>query len=156
MELYKKKSIDKIRINEICEKAMISKGTFYLHYLDIYDLYDQLMENMFEDTFNDIHFDLFFDNPDSLFDEIENSIFSHQETFNALTKGKTKDMLLKHTTEVFIDRIYQTDRIEKNNENDLKLNILIGSMFTIFPMDTSKNHDISKELIKNLIKEYVN
>ncbi|MDE6233313.1 MAG: TetR/AcrR family transcriptional regulator [Lachnospiraceae bacterium] len=40
IELRSKKPLCKISVKELCEKAMISKPTFYLHYKDIYDLSD--------------------------------------------------------------------------------------------------------------------
>lgn len=42
IELRSKKPLCKITVKELCEKAMISKPTFYLHYKDIYDLSDTL------------------------------------------------------------------------------------------------------------------
>lgn len=44
IELRSKKPLKKITVKELCENAMISKPTFYLHYNDIYDLSDK-MEN---------------------------------------------------------------------------------------------------------------
>jgi len=37
-ELMKRKSIDKIRITEICSEAEIERSTFYYHFKDKYDL----------------------------------------------------------------------------------------------------------------------
>ncbi len=44
---------EKIRINEItvlyiCERAGVSKSTFYRHYKDIYDIFEQLVEEFME------------------------------------------------------------------------------------------------------------
>ncbi len=44
MELIIKKPVNKITVTELAQKAEISKGTFYLHYLDIFDLYNQLVK----------------------------------------------------------------------------------------------------------------
>lgn len=48
IELLKKKDINKISISELSEKADIGRGTFYLHYRDIYDLYEQIENEIFE------------------------------------------------------------------------------------------------------------
>lgn len=40
--LTKKKSIDAITIQEIANKAMVNRATFYAHYHDKQDLYDQI------------------------------------------------------------------------------------------------------------------
>ena len=39
--LMKEKSIKDITIKELCETADINRGTFYLHYKDIYDMLEQ-------------------------------------------------------------------------------------------------------------------
>ena len=38
LDLLKEKSFEKVTVRLILEKALISKGTFYSHYLDKYDL----------------------------------------------------------------------------------------------------------------------
>lgn len=38
MTLLQKKPVEKITVTELAEKALINKGTFYLHYQDIYNL----------------------------------------------------------------------------------------------------------------------
>lgn len=42
LELRSQKSLEKITVKELAEKAMINKATFYLHYKDIYDLSESL------------------------------------------------------------------------------------------------------------------
>lgn len=44
LELYAQKPIDKITIKEITEKAQVNRGTFYVYYLDIYDLLEKIEE----------------------------------------------------------------------------------------------------------------
>lgn len=38
MELLEKKSFQKITVNDICQRAMVSRSTFYLHFEDKYQL----------------------------------------------------------------------------------------------------------------------
>ena len=42
--LLHKKSIDKITVAELSREAMINKGTLYLHYTDIFDLFQQALK----------------------------------------------------------------------------------------------------------------
>lgn len=44
-QLLKQKPITKIRIHEITELAQINRTTFYRYYLDIYDLYYQVLDD---------------------------------------------------------------------------------------------------------------
>lgn len=58
LTLLEKKSLDKITVAEICRMADIGRGTFYLHYMDVYDLYNKVeseasagLYKLFEEAF---------------------------------------------------------------------------------------------------------
>lgn len=44
IELMSEKNFDDITIQDLSDKANVSRGTIYLHYLDKYDLLDKLIE----------------------------------------------------------------------------------------------------------------
>ncbi len=46
IELMKEKKVKDITIKDITEKADLNRGTFYLHYLDIYDLLSQIEDEV--------------------------------------------------------------------------------------------------------------
>ncbi|MDO4635510.1 MAG: TetR/AcrR family transcriptional regulator [Streptococcus sp.] len=43
-QLLKERDLDTITVTMICKKAGINRGTFYLHYIDKYDMIDKLKE----------------------------------------------------------------------------------------------------------------
>lgn len=45
MELLNEKEFEQITINDLSERANVNRGTFYLHYMDKYDLLDQYIED---------------------------------------------------------------------------------------------------------------
>ena len=47
--LLKEKNIDKITVAELCRRADVGRGTFYLHYNDIYDLYNHIEAEVFNE-----------------------------------------------------------------------------------------------------------
>lgn len=52
-----KKSVSKITVREICERAQINRSTFYAHYMDVYDLFEKVesqMAQMFQENFRSI------------------------------------------------------------------------------------------------------
>ena len=53
-ELLKSRRISEITVAEISRKAMLGRGTFYLHYKDIHDLLDTL-ENEYVEALSLIH-----------------------------------------------------------------------------------------------------
>ncbi|MCH5586597.1 TetR/AcrR family transcriptional regulator [Shimazuella sp. AN120528] len=46
MELIQEKGFEKITVQELTKRAGLYRGTFYLHYQDIYDLFDQSKAEM--------------------------------------------------------------------------------------------------------------
>jgi len=55
-ELLKEKPVSKISVTDLCEKANINRGTFYTHYLDIYDLYDKLCSEILQEIINELEY----------------------------------------------------------------------------------------------------
>lgn len=49
LELLKHKNINRISIVEISKLADLGRGTFYLHYKDVYELMEQLEQELIED-----------------------------------------------------------------------------------------------------------
>jgi len=45
--LMKEKSIKHIKVKELCEQSDINRGTFYLHYSDVFDLFEQVETEFF-------------------------------------------------------------------------------------------------------------
>ena len=52
--LRKQKKLEAITVTELCRAAEISKATFYLHYRDIFDLSEQLQNQVIESVFSKI------------------------------------------------------------------------------------------------------
>jgi len=50
LDLLKLKELDTITVTELTEKADIHRGTFYLHYKDVYDLFESVENDFFTKT----------------------------------------------------------------------------------------------------------
>lgn len=51
--LLETKHLSQITVKEICEEADINRATFYRNYVDIYDLYEKLEEELTSSAFAD-------------------------------------------------------------------------------------------------------
>jgi len=49
LELIKEKAIHRITVAELSRQADLGRGTFYLHYQDIYDLSEQIEDEFFDE-----------------------------------------------------------------------------------------------------------
>ena len=67
LTLRQKMPLEKIKVRDICEMALINKSTFYIHYTDVFDLSDK-MENAYIERMTDVEKpELFFENPEVVF-----------------------------------------------------------------------------------------
>ncbi len=46
LELLKEKDIEEITVNELCERALVGRGTFYKHFSDKYEFFSFVLEEM--------------------------------------------------------------------------------------------------------------
>lgn len=76
------KELNKITVKELCEYADMNRGTFYLHYYDIYDLMDKTEDKMI---------DMIFDDPSEVSDSIPRNVL---KTFECIKKHKDKYKIL--------------------------------------------------------------
>lgn len=46
LDLMQEKPVGKITVKELCDKAGVNRATFYSHYTDIYDLYEEIERDL--------------------------------------------------------------------------------------------------------------
>lgn len=100
LTLLERKSINRITVAELCRMADIGRGTFYLHYMDVYDLYDRLEDELsaglyklFEDAFPSTDRD----NSRRLAHELTAYIEDRRELFLLLTREDNRSSLQRIT-----------------------------------------------------------
>ena len=111
-ELLREKSLNKITVAEICRAANIGRGTFYLHYMDVYDLYDKLenelysgLYRLFEDAFPTTDRD----NGRRLAEGLTVYIEQHREVFLLMLRADNSRSLQK-LKRIFNDMVLQENR----------------------------------------------
>lgn len=85
--LMKQKNIKDITVKELCEYADINRGTFYLHYKDIYDMLDSIEQELSEkflQIFQKYNSETNEDFPYPLFLEIFKLVDDNSELFRVL------------------------------------------------------------------------
>lgn len=98
MELRKKKPVEKITVRELSEIAMINKATFYLHYSDIYELADEIENNIIQEIFDELTcLDCILEKPSELTREIVTAFYKRHDTisvlFSDIRSGKLVDKI---------------------------------------------------------------
>ena len=140
LELVQAKPVQKITVTELAKRAEISKGTFYLHYLDIYDLYNQMVEETVAkiagsfDPYPDL-----FSAPESfvrtfLFSQVEPLGLSLSAGERALLTEKNMQSCSKYPQcflDGFKEQIYQVGALARCEENDIKIDFLLTGMLAL-------------------------
>lgn len=50
LELMREKEFCRVTVTEVCKRAEINRGTFYLHYLDLSDVLDDILTELMSET----------------------------------------------------------------------------------------------------------
>lgn len=110
IEILKVKSINKITISELSEKADIGRGTFYLHYHDLYDLYESIERDLYAELiemFDEFSPYIKSDNLFALTNEITAYIDKKRELF-LLLMG-VNETILNKIKEIFNEKVLQDE-----------------------------------------------
>ena len=130
IELRKKKPLNKIKVNDICESAMCIRATFYRYYQDIYDLNDQLEDeavNMLVSTFEDKEALLF--KTESYLKSLYASLEKNYDYYYTLFHDR-KDVLIRKLEKQTLE-FYKT-KYATNMEDEVLISFIIhGTLYTI-------------------------
>lgn len=144
LELRAKKSLEKITIKELSELAYINKATFYLHYKDIYDLSEQLEEELISSIIKNIpQPDNFIYNPKLATTEISLALASQKALIDILFSGSRAPILEQKISAIISQQIFDLHPELKNNLefNIIQSTLLHGCFHSSMEYHTNDNYD---------------
>lgn len=119
-ELMLEKPLNSISVREISEIADINRGTFYLHYRDVYDMVDTLRREIFEQFDEIVEKHIGMKNPDELFPllvELYNLLAENAKLVKVLM-GKNGDAgFLDKLKEVIQEKCFADIQSRLNTKN---------------------------------------
>lgn len=151
IELRSKKELEKITVKELCEKAQINKSTFYTHYHDIYDLSEQLENELVTSLMDELnHPENVIENPIAFNRELFEGCLSKNSLINILFSG-TRSNLMIEKIEIALKKLIRTSHPQL--ENDIAQNIMLtytiyGGYYAFF-----KNRKYGDEIVIDTIGE---
>ena len=144
LELRKKHSLEEIKVNALCEKAMVNKTTFYNHYQDIYDLSEELeteVLDIFLNNFQDI--DMMLTDSQRFINGMHTVLESENEMLRIVFRDKMDEL---------IDRIEKKIRNYYAKEDQMLISFLIGGSIHLMMKSKNKNEDVEKFLVEIIAK----
>lgn len=120
--LLETKSYNDITVKELCDVADVNRGTFYLHYKDIYDMIEQLEQEVlsnFEDLFSQHVSDTLSANPEPFIRGIFQYTANHRKLYKALLGpngdisflSKTKQLCLDWLLKIYAQTLKEEDLV---------------------------------------------
>ncbi|MCH5342677.1 MAG: TetR/AcrR family transcriptional regulator [Acetatifactor sp.] len=149
IELRSKKELEKIKVKELCEKAQINKSTFYAHYRDIYDLSEQLENEVVASLMEELdHPENVIENPPVFIQELFEGCLAKDSLINILFSGVRNNLLIEKIESALMKLIHKT---YPQLENDIEKNIMLtytiyGGYYAFF-----KNRKYGDEVVINTI-----
>ncbi|BDZ30557.1 TetR/AcrR family transcriptional regulator [Lactiplantibacillus sp. WILCCON 0030] len=145
-QLIVKKPVNKITITELTQLALINKGTFYLHYPDIYALYDEVLAEFAQQSAaNSTAYPLLFTHSRTFVREF---LFGDTPTPTADQLALLKPENSRFATDfpqvllaAFKQAIYAVGKLTPNQTNDIKLDFLLNGMIGLLVKPALLNAD---------------
>ena len=134
LSLLERKPLSRITVTELAREARINKGTFYLHYSDLTDLYRKTVRRHMTATFeNADYFHCFFDDPPKFCRSLTDTFSSTLPTMRVLVQDLFSHYMTSETLNAIREKIYQTGRIKRCVMNDIRLDALFGGLLVCRP-----------------------
>ena len=152
LELRVRKPIEKISIKELAELACINKATFYSHYHDIYDLSEQLENEVITSIISAIKYpDRLIKEPKRIVYEMTMDMIAKEKLLNTLFSGSRAGLLMKKLELELKERIFkQYPEYRENVKWNLTLSVLVYGEFYAFLEQKEKDVEQVCELLGDI------
>ena len=144
LELRKKHSLDEIKVNALCEKAMVNKTTFYNHYQDIYELSEELEAEVldsFFDNFKDI--DMILTDANRFINGMHAALEAENDMLRILFMDKLDEL---------VARIEKRIRNYYAQEDQMLISFLIGGSIHLMMKSKNDNEEVERFLVEVITK----
>ncbi|MBR2547635.1 MAG: TetR/AcrR family transcriptional regulator [Eubacterium sp.] len=151
--LLKTRPIDRITVTELAHTARINKGTFYLHYTDIYDLYDQTLRKYLKKPIEESDFfSDFFDDPELFLNELSGALDAGFPVIDRITRNGERSIDYKFVIATLREKTFETGRIHRDLTNEMKLTMIFGSFAVLHSDYPTENAEQVKKLTADMIR----
>lgn len=122
VKLLARKSIDKISVAELARDCDIGRGTFYIHYKDVYDLYDAVVADTIEQL-TKIFEELYPRNDSNDFAPLAKRfvtfIVDHEQIFDALTNHGKDIQILKKISSLVTYHVVDIEQVDTTSTRNM-------------------------------------
>ena len=163
VDLMLEKAVGKISVKELTQKADVNRSTFYLHYLDFYDMLEQ-MENEFVETIQGFFHDFFTPLPTSmpltLFVNISEWLEQDKEYYVKLLRGSASGYIFEELEsrirDEFLTLLYLIFLDEESLDLRTRVNFTVSGTVGVLRMWVMEGGNISLVELSETIDDILN
>lgn len=144
LDLRKNHSLDEIKVNVLCEKAMVNKTTFYNHYQDVYALSEELETEVLETFFGN------FKDIDMMLTDVNRFINGMHGALEA--EGGMLRLLFNDKLDELIACMEERIRKYYKKEDQMLLSFLMGGSIHLIMKSENNNKEVERFLIDIISK----
>lgn len=147
LELRKKYPLEKVKLKDVCDLALINKTTFYRYYTDIFDLSEELEQEAMEQYFKASRdADCLFSAPEKFLAGIPQRVDENMEEIFLLFSGR-EDILLKKMEDYLLG-LYRKE--DMSPEDTVLLHFVIFGAVHTMQKFASGDEEHDKEITRNI------
>ena len=122
-ELRRELPLERVTVRALCERAEVGKATFYLHYHSVYDLSEELQEQVVQDIVDGLERPVrVLDDTTGFTDDLFSALVAHADQIDLLFSGSQEHALIEHIERALRKKIV-TD--EPSLADDRRFNVLL-------------------------------
>ena len=152
LDMRKEMPLEKIRVRELCKRALVNKSTFYNHYEDIYQLSEEMENEAIREFLNRFEAkDCFLSDPLRFISEMPAAFDSNMALLDPLFRGRFDAAFLKLTEQ--LKKLYITS--ETPVAEEIRVTFLLnGALHTLRELKYVKKYDdaLLAETVAKFIK----
>ncbi len=154
-EMLKKSPVEKISVTELAKQAQINKGTFYLHYQDIYALYNEIRDDFLQEMIGSMDYcSLLLTNPEEFLTRLTETLRENAENIEFLWPKHDVFLFQPNLNDLIVQKIYDTCPVEKSARNDMALEIIISSIFRLAFTYMEDEPETTTEVLLEIIRAF--
>ena len=158
IELLKKKDLEKITVSELADKAEINKATFYLHYTDIYSLYQEGLARHIKELILEFGLlDKLLSDPESFAKGLINDLFNPtllaEDPFFKNPNLMYNRTISYHICNVFTELVISAQMLLDTRENILKLEFFFTGVAFLRQKHTEEDNELIIQILAASIRD---
>ncbi len=147
--------VEKISVTELSRQAQINKSTFYLHYQDIYALYNEVRDDFLQQMTQSMDYcPLMLSKPEEFLTRFFETLRENAETIDFLWPNHDIFMFQPNLSDRIVEKMYNDCEIERSVRNDMVLHLLVEIVFRLSFSYLEEEPELTMEVLLTMLHSF--